>query len=132
MGLVNKVVPLDRLDAFSSAIDGLRLRGRLTFEGVELDLPDPGPADPERVAGKLCPPAVRTVGPRTRRMREQNDEERRGPVTGGAVTGPGGLAAIFRPLDRTAQQHGGGRHRQLLGIERVLRAESAADVNVTR
>ena len=47
------LVPLDRLEAFSSAIDGLRLRGRLTFEGVPLDLPDLGPADPERVAGKL-------------------------------------------------------------------------------
>ncbi len=47
------LVPLDRLDSFSSAIDGLRLRGRLTFEGVPLDLPDLGPADPERVAGKL-------------------------------------------------------------------------------
>lgn len=47
------LVPLDRLEAFSSAIDGLRLRGRLVFEGVEVDLPDLGPADPERVAGKL-------------------------------------------------------------------------------
>ncbi|GAA1932150.1 ATP-binding protein [Nocardioides hwasunensis] len=47
------LVPLDRLQAFSSAIDGLLLRGRLTFEGVELDLPDLGPGDPERVAGKL-------------------------------------------------------------------------------
>ena len=47
------LVPLDRLEDFSAAIDGLRLRGRLTFEGVELDLPDLGPADPERVAGKL-------------------------------------------------------------------------------
>lgn len=47
------LVPLDRLDDFSSAIDGLRLRGRLTFEGVELDLPDRGPGDPERIAGKL-------------------------------------------------------------------------------
>lgn len=47
------LVPLDRLESFASAIDGLRLRGRLTFEGVELDLPDLGPADPERVAGKL-------------------------------------------------------------------------------
>lgn len=47
------LVPLDRLEHFSAAIDGLRLRGRLTFEGVELDLPDLGPADPERVAGKL-------------------------------------------------------------------------------
>lgn len=47
------LVPLDRLEQFSSAIDGLRLRGRLVFEGVELHLPDIGPADPERVAGKL-------------------------------------------------------------------------------
>jgi uncharacterized protein YPO0396 len=47
------LVPLDRLEEFSSAIDGLRLRGRLTFEGAELDLPGTGPADPERVAGKL-------------------------------------------------------------------------------
>jgi uncharacterized protein YPO0396 len=47
------LVPVDRLEHFSAAIDGLRLRGRLTFEGVELDLPDLGPADPERVAGKL-------------------------------------------------------------------------------
>ncbi|HYU86073.1 MAG TPA: SbcC/MukB-like Walker B domain-containing protein, partial [Kribbellaceae bacterium] len=36
-----------------AAIDGLRLRGRLTFEGAELDLPGRGPADPERIAGKL-------------------------------------------------------------------------------
>ncbi len=47
------LVPLDRLDEFSRAIDGLRLRGRITFEGAELDLPDLGPADPECVAGKL-------------------------------------------------------------------------------
>ena len=47
------LVPLDRLEQFSSAIDGLRLRGRLVFERVELHLPDLGPADPERVAGKL-------------------------------------------------------------------------------
>lgn len=47
------LVPLDRLDDFSAAIDGLHLRGRLTFEGVELDLPARGPGDPERIAGKL-------------------------------------------------------------------------------
>ncbi|WP_377322423.1 ATP-binding protein [Pimelobacter simplex] len=47
------LVPLDRLDEFSAAIDDLRLPARLTFQGVELDLPDSGPADPERVAGKL-------------------------------------------------------------------------------
>jgi len=47
------LVPLDRLSHFSSAIDGLRLPGRLTFQGAELDLPGAGPADPERIAGKL-------------------------------------------------------------------------------
>ncbi|WP_107705895.1 ATP-binding protein [Nocardioides allogilvus] len=47
------LVPLDRLEDFSAAIDGLHLRGRLTFEGVPLDLPDLGPADPECIAGKL-------------------------------------------------------------------------------
>lgn len=47
------LVPVDRLSHFSRAIDGLHLRGRLVFEGVPLDLPDLGPADPERIAGKL-------------------------------------------------------------------------------
>jgi len=47
------LVPLDRLHDFSAAIDGLRLRGRLTFEGAELDLAPAAPEDPERVAGKL-------------------------------------------------------------------------------
>jgi uncharacterized protein YPO0396 len=47
------LVPLDRLEEFAAAIDGLHLRGRLTFEGVELHLPDRGPEDPERIAGKL-------------------------------------------------------------------------------
>ncbi|QIX27102.1 hypothetical protein ncot_11225 [Nocardioides sp. JQ2195] len=47
------LVPIDELAGFSAGIDGLHLRGRLTFEGVELDLPAAEPADPERVAGKL-------------------------------------------------------------------------------
>ncbi|WP_239459867.1 ATP-binding protein [Nocardioides daejeonensis] len=47
------LVPVHRLEEFSAAIDGLRMRGRLTFEGVELDLPDLPAAAPERVAGKL-------------------------------------------------------------------------------
>ncbi len=47
------LVPLERLAHFSAAIDGLRLRTRFTFQGVELDLPGTGPSDPERVAGKL-------------------------------------------------------------------------------
>ncbi len=47
------LVPLQQLDEFSTAIDSLRLPARLTFQGVELDLPGTAPADPEQVAGKL-------------------------------------------------------------------------------
>ncbi len=47
------LVPIDRLSDFSAAIDQLRLPARLTFQGVELDLPGTGPSDPERIAGKL-------------------------------------------------------------------------------
>ncbi|MGZ4470838.1 MAG: ATP-binding protein [Nocardioidaceae bacterium] len=47
------LVPLDKLEAFSTAIDSLRLRGRLTFEGAELGLDAPAPSGRDRVAGKL-------------------------------------------------------------------------------
>ncbi|GAB2982597.1 ATP-binding protein [Nocardioides montaniterrae] len=47
------LVPIDRLRDFSTAIDGVQLRGRLTFEGVPTHLPSSGPGDPERIAGKL-------------------------------------------------------------------------------
>ncbi|GAA2145040.1 ATP-binding protein [Nocardioides koreensis] len=47
------LVPLDRLEHFSASIDSVHLRGRLTFEGAELDLDPPAAADTDRVAGKL-------------------------------------------------------------------------------
>ncbi|WP_166138617.1 ATP-binding protein [Nocardioides ochotonae] len=47
------LVPLPRLEEFSAAIDSLRLRGRLTFEGAQLGLDGPDLLDPEQVAGKL-------------------------------------------------------------------------------
>jgi uncharacterized protein YPO0396 len=47
------LVPLDRLEEFSAAIDGLHLRSRLVFEGAELDLPDVGVQDPDTIAGKV-------------------------------------------------------------------------------
>ncbi|MGZ4464765.1 MAG: ATP-binding protein [Nocardioides sp.] len=47
------LVPLDRLEDFSAAIDSLRLRGRLTYEGAELDLDGPAVPDADLVAGKL-------------------------------------------------------------------------------
>ncbi|WP_122818254.1 ATP-binding protein [Nocardioides pantholopis] len=48
------LVPAEKLEQFSTAIDSLRLRGRLTFEGAELGLAGPDLLDPERVAGKLA------------------------------------------------------------------------------
>ncbi|HEU4514968.1 MAG TPA: SbcC/MukB-like Walker B domain-containing protein [Nocardioidaceae bacterium] len=47
------LVPAERLEQFSRAIDSVRLRGRLTFEGVELDLDAPAPSRRDHVAGKL-------------------------------------------------------------------------------
>jgi hypothetical protein len=47
------LVPHDRFEAFSAAIDPLRLRGRLTFEGVPHGLDRPGETDPDTIAGKL-------------------------------------------------------------------------------
>jgi uncharacterized protein YPO0396 len=47
------LVPLDHLDAFSRAIDALRLRGRLTFQGAPHTVHRDVSLDPSRVAGKL-------------------------------------------------------------------------------
>ncbi len=47
------LVPLEKLETFSTAIDSLRLRGRLTFEGAELALDGPAPSGRDHVAGKL-------------------------------------------------------------------------------
>jgi uncharacterized protein YPO0396 len=47
------LVPRDRLESFSAAIDPLRLRGRLTFEGVPLGQDGHIDPDPDRIAGKL-------------------------------------------------------------------------------
>lgn len=47
------LVPRDRLQAFSAAIDPLRLRGRLSFEGVPSAEHRPAAGDPDRIAGKL-------------------------------------------------------------------------------
>ncbi|MFG1661297.1 ATP-binding protein [Micromonospora chersina] len=47
------LVPRDRLDAFSAAINSLRLRGRLTFDGVPLGQDGHADRDPDRIAGKL-------------------------------------------------------------------------------
>lgn len=47
------LVPRDRLETFSAAIDPLRLRGRLTFDGVPLGQDGHADHEPDRIAGKL-------------------------------------------------------------------------------
>lgn len=47
------LVPRERLEHFSAAIDPLRLRGRLNFEGVASHLTHTPSGDPDRIAGKL-------------------------------------------------------------------------------
>ncbi|MGZ4639115.1 MAG: ATP-binding protein, partial [Actinomycetes bacterium] len=47
------LVPGDRLEQFSAAIDPLQLRGRINFEGVPSVAPHDDAGDPARVAGKL-------------------------------------------------------------------------------
>jgi len=48
------LVPDDKLRAFSTAIDPLQLRGRITFEGVPLYVPVDSPeVDGARIAGKI-------------------------------------------------------------------------------
>ncbi|MEV0458974.1 ATP-binding protein [Catellatospora methionotrophica] len=47
------LIPKDRFEHFSQAVNPLPLRGRLTFEAVELGLNGPADGDPERIFGKL-------------------------------------------------------------------------------
>ncbi|MBA2953243.1 hypothetical protein GON03_02890 [Nocardioides sp. MAH-18] len=110
------LVPLDRLDEFSRAIDGLQLRGRLTFEGAELGLPDLGPADPERVAGKL----VFQDSPFSGWVQAHLDEPGRNALcveTAGGLAGPGfrvTLAGQTRNGRRGA--HGRNDARSIIGF----------------
>lgn len=110
------LVPLDRLEQFSSAIDGLRLRGRLTFEGVPLDQPDPGPADPQRVAGKL----VHQDSPFTGWLRAHLAEPSRNALCVETTDGlaGGGLRVTLAGQTRTGRRgsHGRGEARDVIGF----------------
>ena len=108
------LVPLDRLEEFSTAIDSLRLRGRLTFEGAELDLDAPVRRRPRprrrqaAVPGLAVPRlgaaargraraqrALRGVGRRPRRRRLPGHPGRPDPL---------GTPRVARPR-RAAQHH---------------------------
>jgi uncharacterized protein YPO0396 len=47
------LVPRNRLEPFSAAIDPLQLRGRLTFEGVAIGQDGRADSNPDKIAGKL-------------------------------------------------------------------------------
>ncbi|WP_408895750.1 ATP-binding protein [Nocardioides sp. R1-1] len=110
------LVPIDRLGDFSAAIDGLRLPGRLTFQGVELHLPDTGPADPERVAGKL----LFKESPFSGWVQQHVEEPSRNAYcveSAAELDGPGfrvTAAGQTRNGDRGA--HGRGDHRNIIGF----------------
>ena len=110
------LVPLDRLGDFSAAIDGLRLRGRLTFEGAELDLASAAPEDPERVAGKLLFCDSPFSGWVQRYVAEPG---RNALCVDGAdeLAGPGfRVTAAGQTRNGRRGSHGRGDHRDIIGF----------------
>lgn len=110
------LVPLDRLAEFSGAIDGLRLPGRLTFQGVQLDLPDTGPADPERVAGKL----LFKESPFSGWVQQHVEDPSRNAYcveSAAELDGPGfRVTAAGQTRNGDRGTHGRGDHRNIIGF----------------
>ncbi|MBM7519977.1 ATP-binding protein [Nocardioides nitrophenolicus] len=110
------LVPIGRLAEFSGAIDGLRLPGRLTFQGVELDLPETGPADPERVAGKL----LFKDSPFSGWVQQHVQEPSRNAYcveSAAELDGPGfRVTAAGQTRNGDRGTHGRGDHRNIIGF----------------
>ena len=121
------LVPLHRLEEFSTAIDSLRLRGRLTFEGAEVDLDGPAPSGRDRVAGKLVFQDSPFRGWVQRHVAESSRNalcvESADELTGGGyrVT----LAGQTRSGRRGS--HGRGDRRNIIGFSN---ADSLAEIDV--
>lgn len=47
------LVPAEQLDAFTRAVNDLKISGELRYDGADRDLPNAPPADPQTTAGKL-------------------------------------------------------------------------------
>ncbi|MCL2541843.1 MAG: hypothetical protein FWE71_05185 [Nocardioidaceae bacterium] len=110
------LVPLDRLGDLSAAIDDLRLPGRLTFQGAELDLPQGGASDPGRIAGKL----LLADSPFAGWMRQHVEEPSRNALcvdTSGDLDGPGfRVTAAGQTRNGRRGAHGRSDRRNIIGF----------------
>ncbi|WP_041295336.1 ATP-binding protein [Isoptericola variabilis] len=120
------LVDADRLAAFRAAIDGVPLRRRLRFEGVETGLPLDVDADPRTLPGRLEVKAGPFGGWLARRLAER--------FAYVCVDDPAELHRHPRALTRTGQTsdgargaHGGTGRASVLGFSNARRLERLAD-----
>ncbi len=124
------LVPLDRLEHFSSAIDAVRLRGRLSFEGAELDLEGPAEARPDgradHVRGKLLFADSPFRGWVQRHVAEPGRDAR--CVETAAELGGGGLRVSLAGQTRSGRRgsHGRGEQRSIIGFSN---ADALAEID---
>ncbi|MFC4783869.1 ATP-binding protein [Nocardioides sp. MAHUQ-72] len=119
------LVPADRLEEFSAAIDSVRLRGRLTFEGAEVDLDAPAPAAPDTVAGKLVFQDSPFRGWVQRHVAEPGRNAR--CVESAAELGGGGYRVSLAGQTRSGRRgsHGRGDRRNIIGFSN---ADAVAEI----
>ena len=120
------LVPLDRLEDFSAAIDSLRLRGRLTFEGAELDLDAPADPDRDHVAGKLLFQDSPFRGWAQRHVAEPSRNAL--CVESAAELDGGGYRVSLAGQTRSGRRgsHGRGERRNIIGFSN---ADSLAEID---
>jgi uncharacterized protein YPO0396 len=119
-------VPLDKLDQFAAAIDSLRLRGRLTFEGAELDLEGVGASDRDHVAGKLLFQDSPFRGWVQRHVAETSRDAL--CVESAAELDGGGYRVTLAGQTRSGRRgsHGRGEQRNIIGFSN---ADSLAEID---
>ncbi len=119
------LVPLDRLEDFSTAIDSVRLRGRLSFEGAELDLDAPADAGRDTVAGKLLFQDSPFRGWVQRHLAEPSRNAR--CVESAAELAGGGYRVTLAGQTRSGRRgsHGRGDRRFIIGFSN---ADAVAEI----
>ena len=120
------LVPLDKLEQFATAIDSLRLRGRLTFEGAELDLEGVGASDRDHVAGKLLFQDSPFRGWVQRHVAEPSRDAL--CVESAAELDGGGYRVTLAGQTRSGRRgsHGRGEQRNIIGFSN---ADSLAEID---
>lgn len=120
------LVPLDKLEQFATAIDSLRLRGRLTFEGAELDLEGVDASDRDHVAGKLLFQDSPFRGWVQRHVAEPSRDAL--CVESAAELEGGGYRVTLAGQTRSGRRgsHGRGEQRNIIGFSN---ADSLAEID---